>query len=113
MVGHTNVWLKRGVSGAGKGDEGKVLPDAWERIAEESNEGHRLTLGVVLEVDGTLREESGLVGLDLIENKFAAVLRDHTRDERAVGDISEFCRPRMGVRGDHAAWSNEPGSCKT
>ena len=68
---------------------------------------------VILKVDGALREESGLVCLDLIENEFGAILRDHTGDERAVGDIIELCRPRVGVRGVHAAWPNETGGCET
>ena len=65
---------------------------------------------VELKVDGALREESGLVGPNLVEDKSGAILRDHTRDERAVGDIGEFWRPRVGVRRVHAAWSEEPGN---
>jgi len=68
---------------------------------------------VVLEVDGALREESGLVGPDLVEDELSAVLRDHTHDERAVGNIVKLCRPRMGVRSVHAAWSNETDGCET
>jgi hypothetical protein len=113
MTGHTDTWLKRGVSDVGKGDKGKVLLDTWERITEESDEGHRFAVVVVLKVDGTLREEGGLVGCDLVEDEFGTIFRDHTRDERAVGNIIEFCRPRMGVRGVHATRSNETDSCET
>ena len=68
---------------------------------------------VELEVDGTLREESGLVGPDLVVDEFGTVLRYHARDERAVGDIVEFCGPRVGVRGVHAAWPEETDGCET
>lgn len=68
---------------------------------------------VELKVDGTLREESGLVGPDLVEDEFCPVLRYHARDERAVGDIIEFCGPRVDVRGVHAAWPEETDGCET
>lgn len=84
-----------------------------ERIPKEGNEGHRVAIVVVLEVDGTLREESGLVCLDLVEDESGTVLRDHARDERAIGDIIELCRPRVGVRGVHAAWTDETDSWET
>jgi len=110
--GHTDTWLKRGVSSVENEDEGEISRYARERIAKERDEGNRLAIIVVLEVDGTLREESGLVCLDFVEDEFATVLRDHTRDERAIGDIVELCRSRVGVGTVHAAWTDETGSCK-
>ena len=101
------------MSGAGKGNEWKTLPDAWERITEESNEGHWFALSVIFKVDGTLREESGLIGLDLIEDELATILRDHARDEGTVSDISELRRPWVRVGGDQTAWPNESGSYET
>ena len=89
------------------------MPDTRERVTEERNEGHRFAVVVELKVDGTLREESGLVGPDLVVDEFGTVLRYHARDERTVGDIIEFCRPRVGVRGVHAAWPEESGGCET
>jgi hypothetical protein len=86
------------------------LTDAWERVGEESNEGDRFTMVVEFKVDGTLREESGLVGVDLVEDEFGTVLRYHTGDEGAIGDIVEFCRPRVCVGDVHAAWSKETDS---
>ena len=68
---------------------------------------------VELEVDGALREESGLVGGDLVEDEFATILRDHSGDERAVCDEIELCRPRVGVRGIDATRPKETGSCET
>jgi len=47
----------------------------WERIAEEGEEGHRFAGVVIFKVNGTLREESGLVCLDLVEDEFGTVLR--------------------------------------
>lgn len=91
----------------------KVAPYTWERILEERDEGHRFAMVVVLKVDGALREESRLVCLDLVEDEFATILRDHTRDEGAVGDIVELCRPRVGVGGVHATWPEETKSCET
>lgn len=64
-------------------------------------------------MDGTLREESGLVCLDLVEDESGTILRDHSRDERAIGDIIELCRSRVGVRGVHAAWTDETDSWET
>ena len=92
---------------------GEVSHYTWERIPKERDEGHRFAIIVVLEVDGTLREDSGLVCLEFVEDEFATVLREHTRDERAVGDIIELWRPRVGVGGVHAAWTDETGSCET
>ena len=92
---------------------GDVLPDTRERVAEERDEGHRFTVVVELKVDGTLREESGLVGLDLVEDELGTVLRYHARDERAVGDVVEFCGPRVGVRDVHAAWPEVTDGCET
>jgi len=83
---------------------------AWERVSEEGDEGYRLTTVVVLKMDGTLGEESGLVSEDLVEDELSAVLGDHARDERAVGDKIELWGPRMGMRGVHSAWSKETGS---
>lgn len=68
---------------------------------------------VELKVDGALREESGLVGEDLVEDEFGTVLRDHAGDERAVGDIVELGRPGVSVGSVHAAWSDEADSCET
>jgi len=113
MADHTDTWLKRGVSGDRKRDRGDVSPDTWERVTEERNEGHRFAVVVELKVDGTLREESGLVGPNLVEDEFGPVLRYHARDEGAVGDIIELCGPRVGVRGVHAAWPEETDGCET
>ena len=63
------------------GERGKDLRDTRERIPKEGDEGHRFAMVVVLKVDGTLREESGLVCLDLVEDEFGTILRDHARDE--------------------------------
>ena len=93
--------------------KGKVSPYTWKGVSEERDEGHWFAAVVVLEMDGILREESGLVGPDLVEDEFTTILRDHTGDERSVGDIIEFCRPRMGVRGVQAAWAEEANSCET
>jgi hypothetical protein len=112
MAGHTDTWLRRGVSGAGNGDKGADSLYARERIPEEGNEGYGLAMLVVLKMDGTLGEESGLVRRDLVEDEFTAILWDHARDERAVGDIVELWGPGMGVRRVQAAWSKETGSCK-
>ena len=92
--------------------KGEVSLYTWERIAEERGEGNGFAMVVVLEVDGALREESGLVCVDFVEDEFTTVLRDHTGDERAVGDIMELCRPHVGVRGIHSAWSKETNSCE-
>ena len=113
MADRTDTWLKRGVSGVRKRDRGNVLPDTWERVAEERNEGYRFAVVVELEVDGTLREEGGLVGPDLVEDEFGTVFRYHARNERAIGDIVKFCGPRVGVRGVHPAWSEETDGCET
>lgn len=112
MGGHTNTWLKRGVSSVENGDEGEVSHYTRERIAKERDESDRFAIVVVLKVDGTLREESGLVCLEFVEDEFATVLRDHTRDERAIGDIVKLCRSQVGVGTVHAAWTDETGSCK-
>jgi len=58
---HTDIWLKKGVSGIGKEMRGKASPCTRERIAEERDECHRFAVVVVLKVGGTLREESGLI----------------------------------------------------
>ena len=68
---------------------------------------------VELKMDGALREEGGLIGPDLIVDEFGTVLRYHARDERAVGNVIELCRSRVGVRGVHAAWSEETDGCET
>lgn len=91
----------------------EVLLDTWERITEEREEGDRLAAVVVLKVDGTLREESSLVVFDFVEDEFATILRDHASDNRAIGYIKEFCRPRVGMRCVHATWAKEPDSCTT
>jgi len=83
---------------------------AWERIAEEGDEGNRHTTVVELEVDGTLGEESGLVGKDLVVDELSAVLGDHARDERSVSDKIELWGPRMCVRGVKTARSKETSS---
>ena len=113
MGGHTDIWLKRGVSGAGEGDKGEISLYTWERIAEEGEEGHRFAGVVKLKVNGTLREDGGLVCRDHVENEFGTVLRYHARGHRAVGYIIELCRPRMGVRGVEAARPKETDSCET
>ena len=91
----------------------EVLLDTWERITEEREEGDRFAAVVVLKVDGTLREESSLVVFDFVEDEFATILRDHASDNRAIGYIKEFCRPRVGMRRVHATWAKEPDSCTT
>lgn len=63
-------------------------------------------------MNGTLREESGLVCKDLVEDELGAVLGDHASDEGAVGDEIEFWRPWMGMRGVQSAWAEETGSCE-
>ena len=92
---------------------GEILRYTRERIPKERDEGYRFAIVVVLEMNGTLREESGLVCFDLVEDEFATILRDHTRDERAVGDIVELCRSRVGVGAVHAAWTDETSGCET
>jgi hypothetical protein len=100
------------VSGVWKGDKGEISLYAWERIPEEGDEGDRLTTVVELEVDGTLGEESGLVGKDLVVDELSAVLGDHARDERSVSDKIELWGPGMSVRGVKTARSKETGSWK-
>jgi hypothetical protein len=85
---------------------------AWERIPEEGDEGNGHTTVVVFKMDGTLREESGLVCKNLVKDVLSAVLGDHARDERAVGDKIELWGPRMGMRGVETTWSKETGSWK-
>ena len=112
-TGKTDIWLKRDVSGGGKEDKGKTLPDTGEGISEEGDEGHGFAVVVELKVDGVLRKDSGLVGPDLVEDKSATILRDHTRGEGAVGNIMELGGPQVSVRSVHAARSKESGSCET
>lgn len=90
-----------------EGDKGEISLYTWERVPEEGDEGNRFTTVVELEMDGTLREESGLVGKDLVEDELSAILGDHARDERSVGDKIELWGPRMGVRGVETAGSKE------
>jgi hypothetical protein len=66
------------------------LGNAWVRIAEARDEGCKFTMVVVLKVDSTHREESGLVCFDLVVYKSSTVLRNETGDERAVGDVIEL-----------------------
>lgn len=113
MAGHTDIWLKRGVSGVWKGDKREISLYAWERITEEGNEGDGVAAVIVLEMDGTLGEESGLVCKDLVEDELSAILGDHAGDEGAVGDKIELWGPWMSMRGVHTAWSKETGSWKT
>jgi len=75
------------------------LGNTWERITEARDEGCRFTLVVVLEVDSTHREESGLVCFDLVIYESGTVLPDETGDKSAIGDVIDFCRPRVDVRG--------------
>jgi hypothetical protein len=83
---------------------------AWERIPEEGDEEDRLTTVVVLEMDGTLREESGLVLEDFVEDVLSAILGDHSGDEGTVSNKIELWGPWMGMRGVETAWSKETGS---
>ena len=55
-TGKTDIWLKRDVSGGGKEDKGKTLPDTGEGISEEGDEGHGFAVVVELKVDGALRK---------------------------------------------------------
>jgi hypothetical protein len=86
------------------------LVNARERICEARNESYTFTMGVVLEVDSTLREESGVVCRDLIVYEPGIVLRDETAYERAIDDVIELCRPRVGVRGVETTWAKETDS---
>lgn len=92
------------------GDKGEISLYAWERVPEEGDEGDGLTTVVELEMDGTLREESGLILEDFVEDELSTVLGDHPGDERAVSDKIELWGPRMGMRGVKTAWSKETGS---
>lgn len=113
MAGHTDTWLKRGVSVVGDGDKEENRLYTWERIPEESDKGDRLTMIVVLEMDSTLGEESGLVCKDFVEDELGAILGDHAGDEGAVCNEIELWRPRVSVRRVHAARSKETGGYKT
>jgi hypothetical protein len=64
-------------------------------------------------MDGALREESGLVGEDLVEDVLGAILGDHASDERAVGNEIELWGPRVSVGGVETTWAEETGSCET
>lgn len=64
-------------------------------------------------MDGALREESCLVCENLVEDELSAILGDHARDERAVGDEIELWGPWMGMRGVHSAWTKETSSWRS
>ena len=104
---------KRGVSGVGYGDKGEISLYAWEIVPKESDEGDRYAIVVELEMDGALREESGLVCEDLVEDEFGTVLGNHARHERAIRYEIELWGPRMGMGGVDAARSKETGGYNT
>lgn len=64
---------------------------------------------VILEMDGTLGEEGGLVLEDLVKDELGAVFGDHARYEGTVSYEIELWGPWMGMRGIHAARSKETG----
>ena len=51
---------------------------AWVRIREARNEGCVFTLGVVLEVHSTHRENNGVVCRDFVVYESGTILRDET-----------------------------------
>jgi len=96
-----------------RGETEESLSDlvyAWERIAEEGDEGDRLTTVVIFVMDGTHREEGCLVGKDLIVDELSTILRDHAGDEGSVGDKIELWGPWMGMRSVHTTRTKETGS---
>jgi len=96
-----------------RGETEESLSDlvyAWERIPEEGDEGHRIATVIVFKMDGALREESSLVGEDLVEDVLGSILGDHASDERAVGNEVELWGPRVSVGGVETTWAEETSS---
>ena len=74
---------------------------------EGGDKDNRLASQVLLEVDGTLREESGLTGINSVHYESRTVFLKKSGSEGSVNIEIEFCRTRVDVRGIESARSKE------
>jgi hypothetical protein len=92
----------------GKGEE-VVCNSRGTRIfeGEGGNKDKGLASQVLLEVDGTLREETGLTGINSVHYESRTVFLKKTGSEGSVNIEIEFCRTKVDMRGIESAWSKE------
>ena len=61
--------------------------------------------------DGCITSGATWLALTSFEDEHGTILEDHPHDKRSIGDIVEFYRPQVDMKGVHTTWSKESGSC--
>jgi hypothetical protein len=86
------------------------LEDTRILVVEGSNEHGRVATIVLLEMDGTFREDGACAGGNIAENEASTVLSEHASAERAVDGKVNLSGSRVSVRSVQTTGTKEADS---